>query len=222
MKKVYVSIALAMLLTGCGTTSSVKSNKTEARATNVSEVSSRENLIRDPQLTKYRKSSGKGVWRKEVPKKPAHGNVGSSSDSAFDVEGSARIRFTSADANFYAQPGISQKIKGLDENGNYELSLYYSDKRKEYSNTKLIIEVTNLDGEEIASKTVHISELDTARRGELKSHFHQTFLNFNTGNNTSVKIAAKLKIVDPSKIDLNSDIGKQTEIRVDEFMLIKN
>lgn len=222
MKKVYAGLAIAALLTGCASTST-PDNRTEATVKSASEVSSSKNLIRDPQFTKFRASNGgKGAWIKDVPNKAAHGNVSSSKDTAFDDEGSARIRFKAKNPNLYAQPGVSQMVTGLEKNTDYQLSLYYSDKRRNKSYTELIMEVTNKQGDEIARKKVHNSELTGAPRGKVKSHFRQTFLTFNSGNNTTVKISAKLGITDPSQIDLNGDIGKQTEIRVDDFVLIKD
>lgn len=224
MKKICVGLAAVILLAGCSSTAK-NENKTEAAVKGTASVSATDNLIKDPQFTKFRASSGgKGAWIKDVPNKKSHGNVGSSSDTAFDEEGSARIRFKAKNPNLYAQPGIAQIVKNIEKDTDYELSLYVSIKSKSKANSQLIISVTNLQGEEVALKKVTYKDLADAKapKGAVKKHFRQTFLNFNSGDNTELKVSAKLGIIDPSVIDLSSDVGKQTEIRVDEFVLIKD
>lgn len=221
MKKVYLGLTIAALLTGCASTTTPTS--TEA-STMVKEAAVAAivgtNLISDPQLTQFRSNSGKSdVWKKEADKNKGLGDAGSSKDTAFDAEGSSRLRFREATDDFTAQPGLSQQVLGLQPNTDYEYSLYYNDKKGENSVSELVFGVTNTLGQSLAAKTVHVSELDDAPQGAVKKRFRQTSLTFNSGSNVSVKVYAKLHITDPSQIDMDGDIGKQTEVRIDEFKL---
>jgi len=227
MKKVYLGLTIAALLTGCAntadTTKSVAASvapETTKTAVAIAAVATGENLIIDPQLTEFRSNSGKSdVWEKDADKKNGLGDAGSSKDSAFDYEGSSRLRFVAATDDFSAQPGLSQKVLGLKQNTDYQLSLYYSDKKGEMSPSQLVFGVNNIAGQSIVTKTVHVSELANAPQGALKKHFRQTVVNFNSGSNVAVTVYAKLQITDASKIALDGDIGKQTEVRIDEFKL---
>ncbi|TEW54707.1 hypothetical protein E2R68_08385 [Psychromonas sp. RZ22] len=213
MKKIYLGLAIAGLLTGCVTT-----DPTAAKP----QKSPTDNQIFDAQLTQFRNNSGNSdVWHKDADRINGLGDIGSSKDTAFDDEGSARIRFVAATDDFTAEPGLTQEIQGLEANTDYEFSLYYSDKKGPESITDLVFGATTDSGQSLAKKSVHASELIEAPMGAVKTAFRQTSVSFNTGANTSVKVFAKIHISDPSKIDKNGDIGKQTEVRVDEFKLIK-
>lgn len=209
MKKVYMGLIAAVLVTGCASTTSDK-------------IPANGNLIKDPQFTTFRLESGSnGVWQKELLEEKEYGHVGSSKDTAFGEDGCVRLRFTSKNAHFSAQPAISQTVDNIQKNSNYELSMYLSDKKGVNSVSTLILEISDTNGDLIDRQEIHTRTLATAPRGEVKKHFRQILMNFNSGDASKVKITAKLKITDPSKIDLAGDIGKQTEIRLDEFSLVK-
>jgi len=221
MKKIYLGLTIAALLTGCANTAQTTS-AASTKADAVVAVTSGENLIIDPQLTEFRSNSGKSdVWKKEADKNAGLGDAGSSKDTTFDEEGSSRLRFVSATDDFTAQPGLTQQVNGLQPNTDYQLSLYYNDKKGDDSISELVFGVNGMTGKSLASKTTHVSELANAPQGAVKKRFKQTVLNFNSGANVSVTIYAKLHITDPSQIDPSGDIGKQTEVRIDEFKLIK-
>jgi len=220
MKKVYLGLAITTLLTGCMSTG--QTTKATNTATAAVSASTPGNLILDPQLTAFRKSGGKSnVWVKIADKNNGLGDTGSSKDSAFDDDGSARVRFISKTDNFSAQPGLYQEVKGLQPNTDYEFSLYYYDKKGNNSPTELVFGADSLKGEPLAIKTVHANELGDAPQGALKKGFRQAAVSFNSGSNTIVKVYAKLKITDTAKINMNGDIGKATEVRIDEFKLAK-
>jgi len=223
MKQAYLGLAIATLLAGCVTTDQATTAQEGASiAQAVTAIATGENLIQDPQLTEFRSNSGKSdVWKKNSNKNAGLGDAGSSKDSAFGSEGSSRLRFIAATDDFSAEPGLSQTVLGLQPNTDYQLSLYYNDKKGEQSISQLVYGVTGTNGGTLATKTVHISELADAPQGDVKKGFRQTAINFNSGSNVSVTVYANLKITDPSKIDSDGDIGKQTEVRIDEFKLSK-
>ncbi|WP_225874347.1 hypothetical protein [Vibrio algicola] len=183
--------------------------------------------VTDGQLTKFRATSGKSdAWVKHADKNNGKGDVGSSKDTAFDAEGSARIRFMAAGDDFSVTPGLSQVITNIQPNTDYTLSMYYYDKKGAYSPSELELGVKKVSGESLAgstieSKEVHAKDLNNSPRGEVKTGFRQTTLDFNSGSNTSVEIYALMHIIDADKIDKDGDIGKQTEVRIDEFSLTK-
>lgn len=219
MKKICLGLSAALLLSGCIST---KPPKTQATATNVRAVAE-QNLIQDPQFTAFRKDKGESkYWKRINPKNKGIGNAGSSGSTAFDRDGCARFRFMEATDDFTAQPGLYQVVKGLEPNTDYELSLYYNDKKGKRSPSKLVFGVEDKSGDEIAAKEVHVSELKTAPKSKVSRHFKQTFVTFNSGSNTQVKVFAKLKITDPSKIKLDRHIGSETEVRIDEVILMKD
>ena len=221
MKRIYLGLTIAALLTGCANTAQTTSTASNNASTVVA-VASGDNLIADPQLTEFRSNSGKSdVWKKSANKNAGLGDAGSSKDTAFDEEGSSRLRFVSANDDFSAQPGLTQQVLGLQPNTDYQLSLYYNDKKGDDSISELVFGVDGMTGESLVSKTVHVSELANAPQGAVKKRFKQTAVNFNSGSNVSVTIYAKLHITDPSQIDSSGDIGKQTEVRIDEFKLSK-
>ncbi|GAL17424.1 hypothetical protein JCM19235_5973 [Vibrio maritimus] len=53
----------------------------------------------------------------------------------------------------------------------------------------------------------------------MKKSFRQASLSFNSGDNTSAVIYTRMRITDTSGINMDGDIGKQTEVRLDEFAL---
>lgn len=219
MKRIYLGLSISILLTGC---MSIGPTKEKATIVNVAVAPPGKNLILDPQLTEFRSNKGKStVWIKKADKKKGLGDAGSSGDTAFGPEGSARFRFVSKTDDFTSQPGLTQQIKSLSPNTNYEFSLYYSDKKGDRSISQLVFGVENPVGKSLAYKKIHVSDLSSAPKGTAKKGFRQVFVSFNSGLNTEVKVYAKLKISKPSKIDTDYDIGKQTEIRVDEFILMQ-
>ncbi|WP_298942702.1 hypothetical protein [uncultured Psychromonas sp.] len=219
MKKIYLGLVITGLLAGCANTADTTSNV--ASTTNsVTAVATGSNLIIDPQLTQFRSNSGKSdVWKKQANKNKGLGDAGSSKDTAFGKEGSSRLRFMEATDDFTAQPGLSQEVFGLQPNTDYEFSLYYNDKKGDESPTELVFGVTSASGQSLATKTVHTSELNNAPKGAVRDSFRQTFVSFNSGANVSVTVYAKLHIADLSKIDMDGDVAKQTEVRIDEFKL---
>ncbi|MGV2990190.1 hypothetical protein ACE1OE_21375 [Vibrio sp. E150_011] len=225
MKKVFLGLAIASLLAGCASTDDntpAASETTMAApvATTVVMTSGANDLISDPQLTQFRSNSGKSdFWRKDADKKNGKGDVGSSKDTAFDDEGSARIRFVSASDDFSSQPGLSQEVSGLKANTDYILSFYYNDKKGADSVSELIAGAKGTDGKILGEKTIHVNDLGDSPKGAVKKSFRQASVEFNTGSQTTAVIYTKMAITDPSKIDMNGDIGKQTEVRVDEYSL---
>ncbi|OEF23167.1 polysaccharide lyase 6 family protein [Vibrio rumoiensis] len=191
----------------------------------LSENIDRNTEIGDHQLTAFRSNSGTSeVWIKHADNDNGKGDVGSSGDTAFDSSGSARIRFRSATDDFSATPGLSQVVDNLQANTDYVFSLYYYDNKKDSSLSELdfgvkVVNGNALMGETIAEKTVHVRDLDDAPQGSVKTGFRKVEVAFNSGANTSVEIYALMRITDSSAIDLDSDIGSQTEVRVDEFAL---
>lgn len=216
MKTICLGLSVAMLLSGCNIT------KTYEKATNALAFKSGGNQVSDPQFTLFRQNKGSSkVWTRLTEKGQGIGDAGSSGSTAFGEDGCVRFRFLDPTDDFTSQPGVMQKIKNLQLNTNYKLSLYYSDKKGDESATQLIYGVNDLSGKSIATKTVHASELKEAPQATTSNHFRQTFVSFNSGSNSEVSIYAKLKITDPSLIDMKYDIGSQTEVRVDEVSLIK-
>ncbi|WP_413691504.1 lipoprotein [Psychromonas sp. KJ10-2] len=64
MKKIYLGLTIAALLTGCANTAQTTSTASNNASTVVA-VASGDNLIADPQLTEFRSNSGKSdVWKK--------------------------------------------------------------------------------------------------------------------------------------------------------------
>lgn len=216
MKKICLGLGIAMLLSGCNIT------KTYEKAANALAFSSDGNQVADPQFTLFRQNKGSSnVWIRLIEKGQGLGDSGSSGSTAFGEDGCVRLRFLDATDDFTSQPGVMQKIQNLQLNTNYKLSLYYSDKKGSESSTQLVFGVNDLSGKSIATKSVHVSELQTAPQSPTSNHFRQTFVSFNSGSNSEVSIYAKLKITDVSIIDMEYDIGSQTEVRVDDVSLIK-
>ncbi|WP_261817938.1 hypothetical protein [Vibrio gallicus] len=224
MKKVYLGLAIAGLLAGCAstteTTTSAKKEMNTATGPVAVITSSASSLIQDPQLTAFRSNSGKSdVWNKDANKNNGLGDVGSSKDTAYGDEGSARIRFIDSSDDFSATPGLSQTVTGLKSNTDYVLSFYYNDKKGDNSPSELLAGAKGADGKVLGEKAIHVRDLSTSPRGEVKKDFRQAQVEFNSGDNTSVTIYTHMSIVDLNNIDMNGDIGKQTEVRVDEFAL---
>lgn len=197
MKKVYLGLAISTLLAGAVQAS---------------------NLVVDPQLTEFRANKGNSkVWVQVEDNKAGKGDVGSSKDSAFDTEGSARMRFRNADDDFSAQPALEQTITGLKPNTDYVMSFYLMDKKGQDSISDVIAGARGADGKALGEKAIHVRDLADAPKGTLKSSFRQAMVDFNSGNNTTATIFTRLHITDASKIAKGGDIGKQTEVRVDSF-----
>lgn len=219
MKKIYLGLITATMLAGCSTASNETST---SQVEPLASVSASGNLIQDPQLTEFRRNNGKSdFWIKQADKKNGLGDVGSSKDTAFGEEGSARLRFISASDDFSAQPALVQKVTGLAPNTEYTFSFYYYDKKGNNSPTELLVGLKDSMGKTLASKTVHASDVASNPQGEVKKGFKLVTMNFNSGSHTSAELYAKLKLTDPSSINKSGDIGKQTEVRVDEFKLIQ-
>lgn len=226
MKKVYLGLAIAGLLAGCASTSdSAAKNETNAApaaTSNAVITSSASTLINDPQLTAFRSNSGKSdFWRKEADKNNGKGDVGSSKDTAFDDEGSARIRFMTSADDFSSTPGLSQTIEGLKPNTDYVLSFYYNDKKGNNSPSELLVGATGADGKALGEASIHVKDLASSPQGAVKKAFRQAQVEFNSGDNTVATIYTRMRITDTSLINMDGDIGKQTEVRVDEFALTK-
>ncbi|WP_027696599.1 hypothetical protein [Vibrio litoralis] len=215
MKTTVLGLALSSLLMGCASTS----NDATPSATTATQTSS---LIQDGQLTDFRANSGSSdVWIKHADKSAGLGDVGSSKDTAFDDEGSARIRFMSENDDFTATPGLTQQVAGLEQNTDYTLSFYYYDNKGNNSPSEIEFGLKDSTGKDIASKTVHARDVAQNPSGSVKSGFKLTTLDFNSGSNTNAQVFLYMSITDPSQIDKNGDIGKQTEVRVDEFKITK-
>ncbi|GEM80428.1 hypothetical protein [Vibrio superstes] len=220
MKKMYLGLAIAGLLAGCATPSDNAKTEMAAPATNaVVAAGTGDNLVADPNIVEFRANSGKSdVWVKHSDKNNGLGDVGSSKVSAFEDEGSVRLRFISASDDFSAMPGLSQQVNGLAPNTDYVLSLYVEDKKGSASPTSVVIGATDAAGKELAEQVFHVASMDNAPKAD-RSSFRQVAVEFNSGGNTSATIFAKLKIDDASAI--SGDIGKATEIRVDAFSVAK-
>ncbi|MPW36689.1 hypothetical protein [Vibrio sp. B1Z05] len=220
MKKMYLALAIAGLLAGCATQGNNAPSATPAKATATTAMATGDNLIVDPQISEFRANSGKSdVWVKDANKSEGLGDVGSSKVSAFQSdEGSARLRFVSANDDFSATPGLLQTVNGLSANTDYVFSLYFEDRKGAMSPTELIAGVEGIDGKVIEEKTVSAADLSDAPHADRKS-FKQVTVAFNSGNNTSATVFAKLKLADKSALNMDGNIGKQTEVRVDGFSL---
>ncbi len=205
MKKMYLSLIIAGLSVGF------------TQAT----VAAEDSLIKDPQLTEFRSNKGKSdFWHKDADKKNGKGDVGSSKNTAFGDDGSARIRFMNADDDFSALPGLSQVVQGLQPNTDYVFSFYYSDKKGADSASTVLAGAMSMDGKMLGEKAIHVSDLKKSPKGEVSKAFRQATMEFNSGDNTTVQIYTKMRIA-AAKVNMNGDIGKETEVRVDEFSLTK-
>lgn len=208
MKKILLGLAVASLMAGA------------AQASTQVITSSSNELLQDPQFTEFRSNKGKSdFWRKEADNKNGKGDVGSSKDTAFDAEGSVRIRFRNATDDFSATPGVSQEVAGLKPNTDYTLSFYYNDKKGENSPSQLLAGVLGANGKTLSEKSIHVTDLSDSPKGAVKKSFRQASLSFNSGDNTSAVIYTRMRIIDTSGINMDGDIGKQTEVRLDEFAL---
>jgi len=181
------------------------------------------NYIVDHQLTDYRSNKGESeVWTSHEDSKGGLGDVGSSGNTAFDAQGSARIRFKESVSinDFTAKPGLSQVLKGLPVNTEMTYSLYYCDEKGPASPSSLyygvreVVEGASLTGKVIAENRVHTRELDAAPKAEKKACFRQVSLDFNSGAG-SVEIFSLMEVYvgDADKPDMTKDI----EVRIDEF-----
>ncbi|MDR9826906.1 hypothetical protein RCJ22_14940, partial [Vibrio sp. FNV 38] len=78
------------------------------------------NHVADPQFEQFWSSSAKAVvWIKLADKESGKGDVGSSKESAFNQQGSARIRFLKPTDDFTYQPALAQTVNGLLVNTDY-------------------------------------------------------------------------------------------------------
>ncbi|GLS91839.1 hypothetical protein GCM10007916_29090 [Psychromonas marina] len=187
---------------------------------------SAQNFVVDPQLTDFRSNQGKSdVWISHEDSKGGLGDVGTSGDTAFDAQGSARIRFKkSVEINdFTATPGLSQTVNGLPKNTDMSYSLYYCDKKGTASPSTLhygvreVVEGAPLTGKVIADNRVHVRDLGNAPKGDKKDCFSQVTLDFNTGSNASVEIFNQMEV----EVGANGkpDMHKDVEVRIDEFSI---
>ncbi|GEA49696.1 hypothetical protein VIN01S_05000 [Vibrio inusitatus NBRC 102082] len=215
----YLGLVVAGLLAGCAAPSDNATTTPEAKETGKVMAVATGNLIADPNIVEFRANSGTSdVWNKLADKNNGLGDVGSSKVSAFEDEGSVRIRFVASSDDFSAMPGLSQQVNGLQANTDYTLSLYVEDKKGAASPTSVVVGATDATGKELVEQTFHVASMTNAPQADRKS-FRQVAVEFNSGSNTTATIFAKLKIDDASAI--SGDIGKETEIRVDAFSLTK-
>ncbi|OEF23315.1 hypothetical protein A1QC_12465 [Vibrio rumoiensis 1S-45] len=225
MRKVYLSLVISGVLVGCASTSEPEATASTATtsAPAATSTSSALGLIQDNQLTEFRSNNGKSdAWQKLADKSNGKGDVGSSKDTAFGDEGSARIRFVSENDDFTATPGLSQEVSNIEPNTDYILSLYYYDKKGPTSPSELEFGVKSKDGKTIKSTMAHAKDVAMNPQGAVKKGFKQVSVAFNSGSNTTLDIYALMHITDTSGINLDGDIGKQTEVRIDEFKLTKS
>jgi len=188
---------------------------------------SAQNYVVDPQLTDYRGNQGKSdVWISHEDSDAGLGDVGSSGDTAFDAQGSARIRFKEKVAinDFTAKPGLSQVLTGLPANTDMTYSLYYCDKKGPaspsilYYGVREAVEGASLTGKVIAESRAHTRDLDNAPQGDKKDCFRQISLDFNSGSG-AVEIFSLMEVYvgDADKPDMTKDV----EVRIDEFSVTK-
>lgn len=216
MKKVFLGLAIASLLAGCAATS----DNTTAGAM-VTSAAPGTNLVSDSDISTFRANKGTSdVWIKHANKSDGKGDVGSSKVSAFEDEGSIRIRFVDSGDDFSSKPGVSQQVNGLLPNTDYVYSVYYEDRKGGLSESELVAGVMSVEGKVLNEKAFHINDLNSAPQG-LRQSFRQASVAFNSGSNTSAVIYAKMNIVDASALNMNGDIGKETEVRVDQFSVIQ-
>ncbi|MDR9827609.1 hypothetical protein RCJ22_18560 [Vibrio sp. FNV 38] len=222
MKKIYLGLAIAGLLTGCVATSdNAPAEKMNKETNMVVAAATGDNLVADPHIVEFRANSGKSdVWKRHGDKNNGLGDVGSSKVSAFEDEGSVRLRFVDSSDDFSATPGLSQQVNGLVPNSDYVFSVYVEDKKGQASPTSVIAGVTDVQGKELVEQTFHVASMHDAPHGDRKS-FRQVAVEFNSGSNTSAIIFTKLKIDDVSAVKDKGDTGKATEIRVDAFSVAK-
>ncbi len=225
MKQTSIAIICAAFLAGCNSTPDTSSSQQAATNTAtasaaVTAMAKGDNLIQDPQLSEFRSNKGKSkVWKKHANKSAGLGDVGSSSVTAFGSEGSARLRFISSSDDFSAEPALSQTIQGLKTNTQYQLSFYYNDKKGLGSPSQSTFGVKSLNGSVIKNMTITPAMVESLPQDNAKKGFKKVALTFNSGQNTSVTVYVSMAISDKSAIDMSGDIGKQTEVRVDEFSL---
>ncbi|MGR5266113.1 hypothetical protein ACPV5R_00010 [Vibrio astriarenae] len=99
------------------------------------------------------------------------------------------------------------------------MSFYFSDKKGQNSISTIIAGIRDKSGNILEEKPIHISELSHSPRGTNGQSFRRVDINFNSALNESAIVYVKMKITDSSKIDMEGDISKQTEVRLDEFSL---
>lgn len=184
----------------------------------------------DGNMDNWKNDSGSlGVWDTVEDSDGGLGDVGSSSDSAFDG-GSARIRFKTSEGNihdFTATPSISQSISGVATGVDLTYSLYYCDKKGDDSLSTLYYGVKDGSGNILVDARAHVSELDDAPEGSNKDCFKQVTLTVEDNSATDVEIFATMEI---DTVTMSSDTGGELytheqyidddlEVRVDEFVL---
>lgn len=151
------------------------------------------------------------------------GDVGNSSNSAFDGSGSAKLGYRyAADEN--STPTLYQLVDGLSPNTEYTLSMYLLVKSVSNSTASFGVQ------DETGSQVLHMA---TADYDELKSNgapesseddFYQAITTFNSGSHTALRIFAQFNpeaIADNPGVpaELDSDTRKIYELRVDNFAL---
>jgi len=183
-----------------------------------------QNYVMDSQMTDYRGNQGESdVWVSHEDSKGGLGDVGSSGDTAFDEQGSARIRFKKSVAinDFTAKPGLSQVLVGLPTNTDMSLSLYYCDNKGSASPSTLyygvreVVAGAPLTGNVIAESRAHVRDLGEAPKGKKKDCFRQVSVDFNSGTAGTVEIFSLMEVY-VGDADM-PDMTKDVEVRIDEF-----
>ena len=185
---------------------------------------SAQNYVVDPQLTDFRANEGESeIWMTHEDSDGGLGDVGSSGNTAFDEEGSSRIRFKEKVAinDFTAKPGLSQVLVGLPAKTDMTYSLYYCDEKGSaspsilYYGVREVVEGAPLTGKIIAENRAHTRDLDEAPKGEKKTCFRQVSVDFNSGTAGTVEIFSLMEVYvgDEDMPDMTKDI----EVRIDEF-----
>ncbi|CAH0524444.1 VCBS domain-containing protein [Vibrio hippocampi] len=184
----------------------------------------------DGNLDNWKNDSGSlGVWDTVEDSDGGLGDVGSSSDSAFDG-GSVRIRFKEDEGDihdFTVKPSVSQSITDVATGVDLTYSLYYCDKKGDDSLTTLHYGVKDGSGNIIADARTHVSKLDDAPEGSNKDCFKQVTLVIADNTAPDVEIFATLEVdTDTMSSDTGGNLyaheqylDDDLEVRVDEFVL---
>ncbi|MGY5452811.1 polysaccharide lyase 6 family protein [Agarivorans sp. MS3-6] len=187
--------------------------------------------LEDGNLGEFRSNSGSSnVWVQHEGDSEGLGDVGSSGDSAFtdtgsSSSGSARVRFKASASNhdFTATPGLSQTVANIPSNTNMSYSLYYCDNKGDDSLSTLHYGVKDDSGIIIAEAFSHVSDLDDAPQGSVKTCFKQVELAFNSADNTTLEVFAFMQIdtsnSDPEIYASEQFTDDELEVRLDEFSL---
>ncbi|MFA0088181.1 polysaccharide lyase 6 family protein [Vibrio sp. 10N.261.51.F12] len=188
--------------------------------------------VADPQLGLWRQDSGSSdVWTTYEGSSSGNGDVGSSGDSAFNdsegENGSARIRYKSSELShdFESKPGLSQVVSGLPLHTDMTASVYYCDSKGDDSISTLHFGLRQPnEGTIAADRRAHVSELDDADVGSVKSCFRRVTLDFNTGDNDTLELFALMEVntdeyTNDQLMAHNQYTDNGFEVRVDEFAI---